>query len=116
MARAPYNTAAWRKLRAHVATLLPLVCPRCGEPVEPWQPWDLGHQRPVAAGGAGGPATAEHRGCNRGAGGLGTRREAKIVGYRVPPTRAWISIRRRRPKSPKRWSLPGFGDLSPELP
>jgi hypothetical protein len=40
-------------------------CARCGEPIAPGQPWDLGHRDGTGKAEHSGP---EHRGCNRGAG------------------------------------------------
>src|SRR5262245_4219755 len=46
------------------------VCPRCGKPIVPGTPWDLGHDdlNPEVE-------QPEHRSCNRGAHGLKTSRE-----------------------------------------
>lgn len=53
-------------------------CWRCGQPIEPGQPWDLGHEDGTGKTQYAGP---EHRSCNRRAG------LAKIG--KVLPARCW---------------------------
>lgn len=48
-----------------------VACARCGDPIDPDEPWDLGHDDD-APGEYNGP---EHRDCNRSAG--GTKRQAQ---------------------------------------
>ena len=64
-----------RRDQAARAALAPLVesgrakCWRCGEPINPTDPWDAGHLDDLALGGApGGERQPEHRSCNRSAG------------------------------------------------
>ena len=41
----------------------------CGQPIQPGQPWDLGHTRDAALGGTNAPKVPQHATCNRKAGG-----------------------------------------------
>ena len=41
------------------------TCRRCGEPIEPGTPWDVGHVVDVWAGGDPDNVAPEHRACNR---------------------------------------------------
>lgn len=61
-------------LRARWAPLVAagsVVCgdPRCGLPIEPGQPWDLGHPTARALGGSDDGVTPWHASCNRADGG-----------------------------------------------
>jgi hypothetical protein len=56
-------------LRAAWATRLPLDCPRCGLPIHPAEPFDLGHRVDLALGGHPHDLHPEHSRCNRQAGG-----------------------------------------------
>ncbi|HEY7010134.1 MAG TPA: hypothetical protein VH395_14395, partial [Jatrophihabitantaceae bacterium] len=58
------STRAWRALRALWTPLVTadlVTCWRCGHPIRPGQPWDLGHRTDRAAGGSDGDARPEHR-------------------------------------------------------
>jgi hypothetical protein len=62
------GTHQWRQLRTLHAATLPQPCPRCGYPVQPWEPWDLDHHiTPRAAGGDDTHLAPAHRHCNRAA-------------------------------------------------
>ena len=64
------NSDAWQALRQRWAQRLPLPCPRCAQPVEPWHPWDLDHigiPHALATGSDDGVRPA-HASCNRKAG------------------------------------------------
>ncbi len=64
-----------RAAEARKRVVLPAPCWRCGQMIQPGQPFDMGHVVEVARGGGGGPLLPEHRGCNRSSGGrLGARR------------------------------------------
>src|SRR5262245_41693822 len=65
----PTNTSAWSKRRARWAARLPLPCYRCGQPINPWDQWDLDHRTPAALGGSDADTRPSHRTCNRQAGG-----------------------------------------------
>lgn len=90
---AKWNGAASRAARAR---LQPAVdagmasCARCGRPIMPGQPWDAGHRVDLGDDLSGQHGTAaEHRSCNRGAGG---RRGAAITNARRAAAnnmRAW---------------------------
>lgn len=74
---------AHKKLRAKYAKEVAAdqaTCARCGQPIRPDQPWDLGHDD-ARPGEYSGP---EHQSCNRRAGG----------------DKRW-----REPKAPRRWAL-----------
>lgn len=75
------QATALRAARAHWAGLLPVACPRCGRPIIPETPWDVGHIIPAEAGGTTALENTrpEHRHCNRAAGG---RRGAAITNHR----------------------------------
>lgn len=71
--------AALRKLLTPHAESGQAICPRCGTPVHPWQPWDVGHVIPLWRDPhqaqadpedlyAQGLVRVEHRFCNRSAG------------------------------------------------
>jgi hypothetical protein len=63
------DQAARRALAAWVATGQ-AECPRCGQAIDPDQPWDAGHATSLAEGGRpDGPLRPEHASCNRSAGG-----------------------------------------------
>ena len=73
------STRAWRRRRAQWQQLVDrgdAVCWRCGHPILPGQPWDLGHLTDRAAGGQDRDTAPEHRGCNRSA---GARRLARVA-------------------------------------
>lgn len=86
MRRDPRRSAEWKRLRARWAEAVRaggVGCRRCGGPITPGQPWDLGHVVDLADGGAPLDAAPEHRACNRAAGGRRNRRPAP------PPLRGW---------------------------
>lgn len=57
-------------LRERMITENGLPCWRCGELIRPGEPWDVGHVRDRALGGSDADGlAAEHRFCNRSAGG-----------------------------------------------
>lgn len=60
----PQHKAARRRW----ATQLPVECHLCGNPVMPWQRWDLDHVIPVVNGGEAGEGVPTHATCNRRAG------------------------------------------------
>jgi hypothetical protein len=58
-----------------------VLCPRCGDPIRPDEPWDVGHVLALAEGGhPAGPRRPEHAACNRRAG-------AQMVNARRPQRR-----------------------------
>lgn len=59
--RASGGTAPWRRLREYWAAELPYPCWRCGVPIQPGEPWDLGHVIDRANGGQDEHARPEHR-------------------------------------------------------
>lgn len=75
----------WRQMRARWATRLPVTCPRCGQPIYPWQAWDLGHHvdradRPDLAL-LETNARPEHATCNRRAGAARTNTRRHTFGW-----------------------------------
>jgi hypothetical protein len=77
-----------QQVRARVARLVATgtaTCTRCGQTIDPWEPWDLDHHDDRRRGWLG----AAHRDCNRRAGALKNRREPE----QAPLTwsRAWCS-------------------------
>lgn len=93
------GTRQWRKLRAHWQQILTLIwegqhptrttftCRRCGQPIHPNQPWDLGHDNDVATHGNNTHnLEPEHANqCNRAAGG----RLRHTLTRPLPPSRNW---------------------------
>lgn len=81
------------KLRQDLAQLLPVPCARCGQPVLPGMPWDIGHAVEIDSNPEGmwDPSLIriEHRSCNRSSGAAyGNRKRAGR--RRIPPTsRPW---------------------------
>jgi hypothetical protein len=58
------STRRWRELRAHWTPLVAaghVTCWRCGQPIHPGQPWDLGHRTDRALGGTDHDTAPEHR-------------------------------------------------------
>jgi hypothetical protein len=62
------STRAWRSRRQRWSDRLPVSCSRCGQPVQPWDAWDLDHTTPRALGGGDDTARPAHATCNRSAG------------------------------------------------
>jgi hypothetical protein len=104
MAAERCNTAAHKAARRRaLAVFRPgTPCPRCGAPMWPWQPLDLGHAVDRWRGGTiTDGVRLEHRSCNRSAGGalatpvrlarlaLRARRVPPAPGPPVPLTRQW---------------------------
>ena len=81
-----------KKARAQLAATLPTPCAKCGQMVEAWMRWDVGHKVPILLD----PSAmddpqnwqAEHSGCNRKEGQLlSSRRRPR---RRISPTsRDW---------------------------
>lgn len=71
------STRAWRKLRALYAATLPQPCWRCGHPITPTQPWQLGHIVDRADGGDDTRLAPEHRSCGSSAGAAAQTRRAR---------------------------------------
>lgn len=57
------------------------TCPRCGQPITPGQPWDLGHTHDLILGGNPHTRRPEHARCNRQAG--------ATLATQTPPSRPW---------------------------
>lgn len=60
--------AAWAPLVA-TGTITCTGQQGCGKPIQPDQPWDLGHTIDAALGGTNAPKIPQHATCNRRAGG-----------------------------------------------
>jgi hypothetical protein len=67
------------RLLAHLRAVGSLPCPRCAQPMYPWQDLDVGHTEDVADGGGNSPMRLEHRTCNRSAS------RARSLRLRHPP-------------------------------
>jgi hypothetical protein len=84
--------AGRRSKAARRLVVLPAPCARCGNMIEPGQPFDMGHATAVALGGQDSDLRPEHRRCNRNDGGkIGGRRRAEAERRRkLRPTKpAW---------------------------
>ena len=57
------------------------ICHRCSKPIEPGQPFDLGHRQDLVLGGAPKKRSPEHQKCNRSAG--------QTLSIHTPPSRPW---------------------------
>ncbi|MGL5851640.1 MAG: hypothetical protein ACRCZD_12750 [Phycicoccus sp.] len=67
-----------RRMWATAVDLGLVSCARCHEPINPGQPWDMGHVVDVINGGDPLHMLPEHASCNRSAGGrVGNRRRAR---------------------------------------
>ena len=68
-----HDAAKWTSVnkthRARIAASLPTACIRCGGIVTNDMRWDVGHRVDLARGGNPDDVGAEHRACNRRAGG-----------------------------------------------
>lgn len=65
----PNVQAAARRALAPVVASGRAVCPKCGKPIRPGEPWQAGHVADLALGGAtAGPMVPEHRSCGSSAG------------------------------------------------
>ena len=65
------STPRDKRARAHLAPIVAsglAVCWRCTEPIDPTEPWDVGHLEDLALGGDPDLVAPEHRYCNRAAG------------------------------------------------
>lgn len=79
---AGYNGTQQRSARARLQPLVEsggAVCPRCGQPILPGEAWDAGHRVDLVDDLRSRAEHAEHRRCNRSAGG---RRGAAITNAR----------------------------------
>ena len=70
MTKASAHNYRWKQRRKRWADRLPFPCSLCGQPVQPWDPWDLDHTTPTALGGTDDTARPAHRSCNRSAGAI----------------------------------------------
>ncbi len=75
----------WRLHRADPENYPAPLCPRCGEPLETWQPLDCGHTREADKLRGLPGDRLEHAGCNRGAG--ASRTTVQPSGY--SPSQQW---------------------------
>jgi hypothetical protein len=84
------RAAARPTLLAELVAAGTLPCPRCHQPMHPWQHLDVGHTIDVADGGTHSPLRLEHRHCNRQA--ARQRSLRKITTTPTPPninSREW---------------------------